>query len=105
MITLNENELFLIKSPETKNDFNLYYDLRWNILRKPYNQKKGSEKDTKELVSYHIMAYLPNNKVIGVGRIHEDKKQKLKLDLWQYTVSIGKTMLEKNFKRIRTICL
>ena len=70
---------FLIKSPETKNDFNLYYDLRWKILRKPYNQKKGSEKDTKELVSHHLMAYLPSNKVIGVGRIHEDKNKKAQI--------------------------
>lgn len=70
---------FLIKSPETKNDFNSYYDLRWKILRKPYNQKKGSEKDTKELVSHHLMAYLPSNKVIGVGRIHEDKNKKAQI--------------------------
>ena len=70
---------FLIKSPKTKKDFNLYYNLRWEILRKPYDQKKGSEKDANELVSHHLMAYLPNNKVIGVGRINEDKNKKAQI--------------------------
>ena len=67
---------FLITCPENKRDFDSYYYLRWKILRKPYDQKVGSEKDSKELDSYHVMASTINGKLIGVGRIHQDGDKK-----------------------------
>ena len=59
----------IIKEPETKEEFEQYYDLRWRILRQPWNQPCGSEKDEKENDSIHIMVVL-NDKVIGCGRGH-----------------------------------
>lgn len=59
----------IIKEPETKVEFEQYYDLRWRILRKPWNQPRGSEKDEKEEESIHIMV-LHNDHVIGCGRGH-----------------------------------
>ena len=55
--------------PKNKNDFNLYYDFRWQKLRKNLNKPKGTEKDSLEDESYHLML-MENNKVVGVGRIH-----------------------------------
>ena len=34
-----------VLEPKTKEDFKKYYDLRWRILRKPWNQPRGSEKE------------------------------------------------------------
>ncbi len=59
----------IIKEPKTKVEFEQYYDLRWRILRKPWNQPSGSEKDEKENESIHIMV-IHNDKVIGCGRGH-----------------------------------
>tara|TARA_B110000263_G_scaffold112802_1_gene98451 strand:+ start:5092 stop:5535 length:444 start_codon:yes stop_codon:yes gene_type:complete len=70
---------FLIKSPKSKSDFDSYYYLRWKILRKPYDQKLGSEKDSKELDSYHVMASTIKRKLIGVGRIHQDSDKKAQI--------------------------
>jgi len=70
---------FLINSPKSKSDFNSYYYLRWKILRKPYDQKLGSEKDSKELDSYHVMASTIKGKLIGVGRIHQDSNKKAQI--------------------------
>lgn len=60
----------MIKSPNTEQEFNDYYNVRWEILRKPWDQPIGSEKDEREEDSYHIAAFDDNNKVLGVGRLH-----------------------------------
>ena len=70
---------FLITCPKNKSDFDSYYYLRWKILRKPYDQKVGSEKDSKESESYHVMASTINGKLIGVGRIHKDNNKKAQI--------------------------
>tara|TARA_B100001113_G_scaffold339450_1_gene322578 strand:+ start:78 stop:521 length:444 start_codon:yes stop_codon:yes gene_type:complete len=70
---------FLINSPKSKSDFDSYYYLRWKILRKPHDQEIGSEKDSKELDSYHVMASTMNGELIGVGRIHKDNNKKAQI--------------------------
>ena len=59
-----------VKQPETEKEFEAYYDLRWRILREPWQQPKDSEKDELENKSFHIMACDENNNIIGVGRLH-----------------------------------
>ena len=58
-----------ITTPLSQRDFNLYYNFRWEVLRKPLDQAKGSEKDDLEKQSYHLMI-VDRRKVLGVGRIH-----------------------------------
>ena len=58
------------RSPKSAQDFEKYYDLRWRILRKPWNQPKGSEVNDQDSIAFHIMAEI-NNEVVGVGCIHE----------------------------------
>jgi ribosomal protein S18 acetylase RimI-like enzyme len=59
-----------ITAPKTKEQFEEYYDLRWRMLRKPWDQPKGSEKDDKEDSAYHVMVCGDKNKIIGIGRAH-----------------------------------
>jgi N-acetylglutamate synthase-like GNAT family acetyltransferase len=59
----------IIKEPNTKVEFEQYYDLRWRILRQPWNQPHGSEKDEKENESIHIMM-IHNDSIIGCGQGH-----------------------------------
>lgn len=59
---------FKLKQPETPEDFEKYFELRWRILRKPWDQPRGSEQDDAENSSYHIMA-VHNNTAIGVARL------------------------------------
>lgn len=60
---------FRIVSPQSDEEFEKYYDLRWRILRQPWGQPKGSEKDELENKSFHIMV-LEGDRLIGVGRGH-----------------------------------
>jgi GNAT superfamily N-acetyltransferase len=61
---------YKISSPVTEEEFNRYYDLRWRMLRKPWDQPPGSEKDEKESASVHLMACDENQKIVGIGRLH-----------------------------------
>ena len=58
-----------ILQPKNQIDIDRYYDLRWRILRKPWNQPRGSEKDLLEDESIHLMACM-NKKIVAVGRLH-----------------------------------
>jgi len=59
----------VIREAQTEKEFNRYYELRWEVLRRPWNQPKGSEKDEYEDKATHIIACI-NNKIVGVGRVH-----------------------------------
>lgn len=54
--------------PASKEEFTQYFELRWKILRQPWNQPRGSEQDAEEDQSYHIMA-VENGLAIGVARL------------------------------------
>ncbi|HFD32697.1 MAG TPA: GNAT family N-acetyltransferase [Gammaproteobacteria bacterium] len=66
---MKKNRAFVITEPQTDQHWQDYYQLRWLLLRKPWHQVQGTEKDSLESVAYHRMA-LDNGKVIAVARIH-----------------------------------
>jgi predicted GNAT family N-acyltransferase len=57
-----------IIEPQTKEQFEAYYLLRYEVLRKPWGQIPGSEKDDQENECIHIMA-VSNNECVGVCRL------------------------------------
>jgi ribosomal protein S18 acetylase RimI-like enzyme len=58
-----------IAEPQTKEQFEAYYLTRFEVLRKPWNQPPGSEKDEQEDECIHIMAQNSMNEVLGVCRL------------------------------------
>jgi N-acetylglutamate synthase-like GNAT family acetyltransferase len=58
-----------LREPKTADDYALYYDLRWRILRKPWTQDRESSKDEHESLAVHLMAWVDNT-MVGVGRLH-----------------------------------
>jgi len=59
----------IIRSPSQTSEYNAYYSLRWQVLRAPWKQAKGSEKDELEDNAVHRIAIL-NDKVVACGRLH-----------------------------------
>lgn len=59
-----------IRSPRTDHEWEAYYALRYAVLRKPWNQKPGSERDDLEADSKHFAAFEGPN-LVGVGRLDE----------------------------------
>ncbi len=58
-----------LREPNTEEDFQLYYDLRWRILREPWTQVRESAQDEYERDAFHIMAW-EGELLVGVGRLH-----------------------------------
>ena len=59
-----------IIEPNTSDEFKIYYHLRYEVLRKPWLQPKGSERDEQEETSLHRMIIdEPNGKAVAVGRL------------------------------------
>lgn len=47
----------IIKTPDTRQEWEDYYDLRYRILRKPLDQPLGSEKNEGDLTGVHFALY------------------------------------------------
>ena len=94
----------IVKSPQTKDEFFRYFDLRWRILRAPWNQPKGSEQDELEKQAIHIIA-IDGDKIVGCGRAHfntEDEAQIRYMAVeneWQGK-GVGKLIIDELEKRV-----
>jgi len=64
-----------LRAPNTADEFSQYYQLRWQILRKPWHQLLGSEQDDQELNTIHRMIIDEEDKVLAVGRLERVSSQ------------------------------
>ncbi len=55
--------------PETPGEWDQYYNLRWRVLREPWGQPLGSERDELDLQSFHA-AIWDGVMPVAVGRLH-----------------------------------
>jgi predicted GNAT family N-acyltransferase len=63
-----QNSNFVVEQPFTKEDFELYNQLRYEVLRKPWGQPQGSESDETDTASIHAFIK-EDNKAIACGRL------------------------------------
>ncbi len=59
-------------TPHTEDHWKAYYALRYNVLREPWDQPRGSEILADEPSAIHIMA-VEADQVLGVARMHESE--------------------------------
>ncbi|MEO5719920.1 MAG: GNAT family N-acetyltransferase, partial [Chthoniobacterales bacterium] len=57
------------RSPETPSEWERYYDLRWRVLREPWQQPPGSERDELDSKSFHA-ALWDEKRPVAAGRLH-----------------------------------
>ena len=57
------------KEPATRAEWDSYFDLRWRILRKHWDQPRGSEQDALDGKSFHLMIQDAAD-AVAVGRLH-----------------------------------
>jgi len=68
----------IVRPPQTPEEYERYRDLRWRILRAPWNQPRITELDDLENDNFPIMVCEVDGFPIGVGRTHfisEDEAQ------------------------------
>jgi len=59
-----------LKAPESPADFEKYYQLRWEVLRAPWQQPRGSEKAADDASATHALLLNEKEEAIGVCRLH-----------------------------------
>ena len=47
-----------------------YFDLRWRVLRKPWKQPRGSERDDLDATAFHVAITAPDGQPVAIGRLH-----------------------------------
>lgn len=57
-------------TPTTEAQWQAYYQLRYLVLRSPWQQPPGSERDDLESASHHRMILDTDGQVLAVGRLH-----------------------------------
>lgn len=67
-----------VREPKTEGEFEKYYELRWRVLREPWGQPRGSERDELEGEAVHVMA-CAGGEVVGVGRLHFNSKEEAQI--------------------------
>ena len=58
-----------VRAPENGAEWAAYYELRWRILRAPW-QQNGCDRDETDDSSIHRMVWTADSKVLAVGRLH-----------------------------------
>ena len=62
--------MYHLRTPKDEAEFDAYYQFRWEMLRKPFNQPLGSEKDGYDLTAYHQMVVDDKNRILAIGRLY-----------------------------------
>jgi GNAT superfamily N-acetyltransferase len=62
-----------VRAPQTESEWTAYYDLRFRVLRQPWGQPIGSERDNSEDNAYHFALY---NEATLIAVVRLDEKNK-----------------------------
>lgn len=62
--------MYQVVAPLSDKDWEQYYEVRWQVLRAPLQQPRGSEKDEYEQHAWHRMIVDEQGRVVGVARLH-----------------------------------
>ncbi len=66
---MNEFPPIQERGPLTPGEWDRYYDLRWRVLREPWGQPSGSERDELDPESIHVALWDGELPIAG-GRLH-----------------------------------
>ena len=59
-----------LRAPAAPDEWDRYFDLRWRVLRAPWDQLRGSERDNLERDSVHLALWDQDGVPLAVGRVH-----------------------------------
>ena len=74
--------MFQVTTPKSSQDWQDYYQLRWQVLRAPWQQPRGSEQDDLEQDSEHRFIRNTQGEVLGVARLHFNNHQQAQVQLY-----------------------
>lgn len=66
----NSREQIDIREVTSEQDLEKCFDIRYEVLRKPWNQPLGSERDDSDAQSWHFLAQTETGMPVATGRLH-----------------------------------
>ena len=60
----------LPRPPSSQAEWEAYFDLRWRMLRHPWGQPRGSERDSLEDAAIHLLIMDNAGRALACGRLH-----------------------------------
>ena len=93
-------------SPQSAAEWDDYFDLRWRVLRAPWQQPRGSEKDEREADGEHLMILGQDSRPLAIGRLHfntsaEAQVRFMAVDRSAQGRGLGSTILQEFERRAR----
>jgi predicted GNAT family N-acyltransferase len=67
---VNEGQRVEVRCPQSDEEFERYYELRWQVLRAPWGQPRGSERDELDASAEHAFIQSEEGAVLATGRLH-----------------------------------
>jgi GNAT superfamily N-acetyltransferase len=64
------NEPLILQSPKSPDEWDAYFDLRWRILRQPWDQARWSERDSLDDSAFHLFLLGSARKPLTCGRLY-----------------------------------
>lgn len=61
----------IIRLPTNDQEWQIYYDLRYRVLREPLGQPRGSEQNEGDVTGQHF-AYWENGELLAIARLDKD---------------------------------
>ncbi len=74
--------MYHLRVPQTAEELESYYQFRWEMLRKPLHQPKGSERDAWDAMAHHQMVVDEEGNLVAVGRYISMRRMKPPSALW-----------------------
>ena len=99
---------FVIGVPTTAQDWANSYDLRWRVLREPWAQPRGSERDSLDDTAFHLCGKCAGGSIIATGRLHlnsptEAQVRYMAVDPAFQGCGVGKGLLDALEVRARSL--
>lgn len=93
------SDVIIVREPQTPQEFEAYFLTRYLVLRAPWGQPPGSEKDNQEEESIHAMAINSKGEVLGVCRMQVTEEGCVQLRFMGVTeqargLGIGKQLMD-----------
>src|SRR6266567_2111407 len=103
-------EEFTLAKPHTAQEWEGYFDLRWRVLRAPWGQPRGSERDDLDAESFHLILRDSSGSVVAVGRLHlnspsEAQVRYMAVDEGHHGRGLGSRILSGLEDRARSKCV
>ncbi len=57
-----------IRSPETPQEWEAYYDLRFRVMREPLGKPRGSERNEGDEIAQHLALFV-DTKIVAIARL------------------------------------